>query len=219
MSTTMSITRALATLTKVESKIETRIGSLTPLQITAGLDIGEVKNKVIPGSIQSVDDYCSSTMQDFAGIGDLMAVRDEIKSKIIESNAVTTVKIGEKEMTVAQAIDMKRSIQYKELLLAKLKSAYNHSQQRMAVATREFEARLETARAGYVSRDKAPTSEQLAVIERPIRESMTPDIADPLHITKQIRDLETEIEDFKSNVDFALSESNAKTEIAIEGSL
>jgi hypothetical protein len=47
----------------------------------------------------------------------------------------------------------------------------------------------------------------------------TPSIVDPLGLADVIRNLETEIEDFKSNVDFVLSESNARTEVEIEGSI
>lgn len=87
------------------------------------------------------------------------------------------------------------------------------------VCKQEFEAKLEAARAGYIQRDKAPDAAQLAVVEGPVRSMGTPSIVDPLGLADRIRSLESEIEDFKSNVDFVLSESNAKTEVEIEGSI
>lgn len=215
MSTKMSVTRALATLTKVEEKIQKRIEALNTIHIAKGTDA----NRQIPGSIQSVEDFEKSAQADFQGVQDLLAVRDDLKAKVVQSNAVTKVEIAGESMTVAQAIERKRTIVFKELLLGKLKSQYNHAQVRLNRDTQEFEAKLEAARAPYVQRDKAPDAAQLAVVEAPVRSMGTPSIVDPLCLADRIRSLEAEIEDFKSNVDFVLSESNARTEVEIEGSI
>lgn len=215
MATTISVTRALATLTKLENKIEKRISELNPVQIAKGT--GE--HRAIPGSLSSVEDFEKTAKSDFQGLQDLLDVRDELKGKVVQSNAVTLVTVGTKEMTVAQAIEGKRTIQYKELLLAKLKAQYNHAQARLNKETNEFEAKLEQARAPYIGRDKSPDPEQLKTVEGPTRLISTPTIVDPLNLADKIRSLEEEIEDFKSNVDFALSEINAKTEVTIEGTL
>ena len=41
------------------------------------------------------------------------------------------------------------------------------------------------------------------------------DVYDPLNLDKVIKQMETEIEDFRANVDFVLSESNATTLIEV----
>lgn len=215
MSTKISVTRALATLTKIEGKIEKRIDQLNTVQIAKGTD----DNRAIPGSLVSVADFETSAKADFQGLQDLLAVRDELKAKVVQSNAVTLVTVGNKEMTVAQAIEGKRTIVYKELLLSKLKSQYNLAQKRLDKEVADFETKLEQARAPYISRDKAPDPEQIKTVEGPTRLMSTPSIVDPLGLADKIRNLETEIEDFKSNVDFVLSESNARTEVEIEGSI
>lgn len=215
MTTKISVTRALATLSKVEDKIQKRVESLNTIHIAKGIDA----NRQIPGSIQSIAEFEKTAQAEFQGVQDLLAVRDELKAKVVQSNAVTTVKVAGEDMTVAQAIERKRTIVFKELLLGKLKAQYNAAQVRLNRDTLEFEAKLEAARAPYVQRDKAPDAAQLAVVESPVRSMGTPSIVDPLGLAEKIRALETEIEDFKSNVDFVLSESNAKTEVEIEGSI
>lgn len=50
-------------------------------------------------------------------VEDLIARRSTLKSKIMESNASTKVKIAGKEMLVIEAIEMKETIQYKKQLL------------------------------------------------------------------------------------------------------
>lgn len=215
MSTKISITRALATLTKVDGKIESRIDKLVPTTIALGLEA----QKVIPGSLVSVADFESSARADFQAVNDLILVRDKLKAAIIHSNATTTVKVGSEQMTVAEAIERKRSIQFEELLLSRLRLAYNQAQTALKKTTTDFEGKLEASRTSYFGRDKAPTKEQLEVVEKPVRDSNTPSIVDPIALADQIRKLEEKIEDFKSNVDYALSESNAKTEVDFEGSL
>lgn len=215
MTTKISVTRALATLTKVEDKIQKRIEALNTIHIAKGTD----SNRQIPGSIQNVEDFENTAKADFQGVQDLLRVRDELKAKVVQSNAVTTVVIAGETITVAQAIERKRTIVFKELLLGKLKAQYNRARVRLNSDTQEFEQKLEAARAPYVQRDKAPDAAQLAVVEAPVRSMGTPSIVDPLGLADKIRELETEIEDFKSNVDFVLSEANAKTEVEIEGSI
>lgn len=215
MTTKISVTRALATLTKIEGKIEKRIDQLNTVHIAKGID----GNRQIPGSLVSVESFEKAAVADYQGLQDLLNVRDELKAVVVQSNATTKVTVGSEEMTVAQAIERKRTIQFKELLLAKLKAQYNHAQVRLTKDNAEFEAKLEQARAPYIGRDKSPDAEQLKVVEGPTRMISTPSIVDPLGLVDKIRSLETEIDDFKSNVDFALSEVNAKTEVEIEGSI
>lgn len=215
MSTKLSITRALATIVKLEEKIAKRTAVLNPVHIAAGID----SQLAIPGSLVSVDRFREEAIKDFQGITDLMKVRDELKEKVVQSNAVTIVKIGNDSMTVAQAIERKRSIALKESLLNRLKTTYSNAQLRLNKANNEFEAKLDASRATYFGRDKAPTAEQVAVVENPVRLTHTPSLVDPLDLAAKISALEEEIDDFKSNVDFTLSESNARTEIEVEGSL
>lgn len=215
MTTKISVTRALATLSKIEDKITKRINTLDTIHIARG----EGDRKAIPGSLVSVSAFESAAIADFQGLVDLMKVRDELKAAVVQSNAVTKVTVGGVEMTVAQAIERKRTIVFNEQLLAKLIAQYNHGKILLKKENSDFEMKLEQARAPYISRDKAPDPEQIKTVEAPVRLMGTPSIVDPLNLADRIRSLEAEIEDFKSNVDFVLSESNARTEVEIEGSI
>lgn len=215
MSTKISVTRALASISKIEDKINKRIYNLDCIKVAKGTD----NNCKIPGYIGSIDDFKKSVINDYQGLQDLLAVRDELKAKIVKSNAETIVKIGHVSMTVAEAIERKRTICFKQELLNKLCAQRASAQLLLAKEEKSLEDKLENARAPYIQRDKAPDAEQIKTVEAPIRMMNTPSVVDPLELASKIRSLEEEIEDFLSNVDFALSESNAKTEIEIEHSL
>lgn len=215
MSTKISVTRALASISKIEDKINKRICNLDCIKIAKGTE----NNCKIPGYIGSIEDFEKSVINDYKGLQDLLAVRDELKAKIVKSNAETIVKIGHVSMTVAEAIERKRTICFKQALLNKLCAQHTSAQLLLAKEEKSLEDKLENARAPYIQRDKAPDAEQIKTVEAPIRMMNTPSVVDPLELASKIRSLEEEIEDFLSNVDFALSESNAKTEIEIEHSL
>ena len=152
MTTKISVTRALATLSKIEDKITKRINTLDTIHIARG----EGDRKAIPGSLVSVSAFESTAVSDFQGLVDLMKVRDELKAAVVQSNAVTKVTVGGVEMTVAQAIERKRTIIFNEQLLAKLIAQYNHGKILLKKENSDFEMKLEQARAPYISRDKAP---------------------------------------------------------------
>lgn len=116
MSTKISVTRALASISKIEDKINKRIYNIDCIKVAKGTD----NNCKIPGYIGSIDDFKKSVINDYQGLQDLLAVRDELKAKIVKSNAETIVKIGHVSMTVAEAIERKRTICFKQELLNKL---------------------------------------------------------------------------------------------------
>ena len=191
MSTKISVTRALASISKIEDKINKRIYNLECIKIAKGTE----NNCKIPGYIGSVDDFKKSAINDYQSLQDLLAVRDELKAKIVKSNAETIVKIGKVSMTVAEAIERKRTICFKQELLNKLCAQRASAQLLLAKEEKSLEDKLENARAPYIQRDKAPDAEQIKTVEAPIRMMNTPSVVDPLELASKIRSLEEEIED------------------------
>ena len=63
------------------------------------------------------------TKANYQSIKDLINERAKIKSAIVKSNAKTQVKVGEKKMTVAEAIERKSSIDYEKDLLSEWKTS------------------------------------------------------------------------------------------------
>jgi hypothetical protein len=141
--------------------------------------------------------------------------REKMKAAIMKSNSVTLVKIGSKELTVSDAIDMKHTINYKKYILEKLR------EQRLST-TREFETHKSKVKQAIdanitqiCSRDVKPDPATIQDLTEMFYKNDPCEIFDPLGLDKLIAQLNAEIEDFELNVDFALSESNSLTTVEI----
>ena len=101
---TLSIARALVELKTLDSRINKIINQTSWILLKS-------KNK---NSNTNEEEYKKNTLSDFQSVNDLIARRDKIKNAIILSNCSATVLLGEKKMTVSQAIEYKKTIQYKK---------------------------------------------------------------------------------------------------------
>lgn len=139
----------------------------------------------------------------------------EIKSKIDKSNSETIVKIGDKEMTVREAIAMKELIAIKEARLEVMKKSLENARAVFERALKENQDSISRQVSDYISNTTGKIDPE---IEKGIVES-----TESLYkvemidhgLSDKIKALEKEIEDFKNNVDFVLSESNSITTIEI----
>ena len=205
MTTKISITRALTELKLLDSRITKAISEIKfAVCVTKNTNYNINKN-----------DFTSQAVSKLQSLNDLIARREKLKSSIMKSNAVTCVKIGTKEMTVIEAIEMKKTIKHKEALLDVIK------RQRLQV-TKDFEnhkAKVKQSIDANItqicSRDVKPDPSTIQDLTDMMWKNDPVEIYDPIGLDKTIEALTTEIEDFNSNVDFALSESNSLTLIEI----
>lgn len=205
----ISITRALATLKALDAKIVKQTERLDTVAVTDGQ--GDFRKLV--GKLGTIDDFSSKAATQVQSLTDMLNTRDALKAAIIQSNAVTTITIGGKEITVAQAIEQKRSIILRQNLLTKVKSQVNLGNALLVKRTAEFESGLSVKLDTLLGRDRATKGEEVEGITKPLRERGEPSLLDPVGMVAYSEKLETEIDDFLTEVDFALSESNSRTEV------
>lgn len=205
MTTKISITRALSELKLLDSRISKATSEIKfAVCVTKNTNYNINKNE-----------FSSQTVAKLQSLNDLISRRERLKAAIMKSNATTMVKIGTKEMTVVEAIEMKKTIKYKESMLDVLK------RQRLQV-TKEFEAHKAKVKQAIdanitqiCSRDVKPDPSTIQDLTDMMWKNDPVEIYDPIGLDKTIELLTTEIEDFNSNVDFALSESNSLTQIEV----
>jgi hypothetical protein len=161
------------------------------------------------------EDFKQTATSDFQSANDLMARRDKIKNAIVLSNATTLVEIAGTKMTVSQAIEFKNTIAYKTEMLALLKK----QRQMVIVEVDAHKQRVQTKVDDNVKiicgKDGKPDAAIIKTVTDGIMAGDPIDVYDPLNLDKVIKQMETEIEDFRANVDFVLSESNATTLIEV----
>lgn len=209
--TKITITRALAELKLLDSRISNTIGTFIPV------DLYTQRHPQLQTTKKTLDIFQKDVKSDYQSINDLIKRRSMLKSMIMISNSKITVTIAGKTMTVAEAIDMKEIIKYKEHLLrhtmSNILNTFATCDNLNAKVENQIDAMVLNS---YGSKDKKVTGDEYENIAKPYREANLVKIADPLNIKMEMDRLQNEIEMFKSEVDFVLSESNAKTEIMIE---
>ncbi|MBP7540123.1 MAG: hypothetical protein KA802_09245 [Saprospiraceae bacterium] len=207
----ISVTRALAELKILDSRINTAITSGLFVAVTVGN-----AEKPHQRSEKDVTTLNSTIKSSFDSVNALIARRQALKSAVLQSNATTKVKINGTELTVAEAIDMKAIIEFKRDFLLRIKGQVVQATTAVQLLEAKMQDSIEKASIAVNGADK--TKVDPAAYENvagPIRRSHQPQVHSIHPIEEYSRTLEKEIEDFVIEVDFALSEVNSTTLIAI----
>lgn len=205
----ISITRALSELKVLQKRFDKEVSQLDVISVQHGLTL--MKNSSV-----KPEDFSEKAKAQLQSVEDLQKRIHLIKTKIQQSNAITVVKIGTQEMTVLEAIIKKSLIENQKDLLAKLKK-------QLILANDNFEAAT-VSNENKIAKQLEDATKNSTVkldleVEKQIKasvESLYPiKMIDPCKLSDKIKALEDEIEEFEANVDFALSESNALTQIEV----
>ena len=211
----MSVHKALAELKTMDDRISKTISSTT--FVLAAKHSAEKINGV------KVNDFKDKMRSGYQKVTDLIKRRDAMKRAVVLSNAVTKVQIGDKEMTIAEAIEAKNhGMEFKSELLNAMSRAYTQAQSEL---TRNGGEALEKKAEQYVlaviaaqpkDSKMSVDSDAMKALRQTYIENNTYDLLDPLDIAKVMEALDAEINEFNAEVDAALSCSNALTVIEFE---
>ena len=213
---TMTIHRALVELKTIDKRIAQEINDAT-FCLSA-----KTNSKKLMG--QSVEEFIAKADGSYNKINDLIARRNAIKCAIPVSNATTQIKVGDKTMTVAEAIVLKQNgFQPITKLLEEMKDQYS-----VAVSDSEAEnATLDKRADAYVTSLYGSNAAAKAADPADVKSARdtyinanTFEVYDGLKsgkrtIAQTIKTLEDDITKFQNDLDAALSVSNATTTIDI----
>lgn len=166
----------------------------------------------------AVSEFIKVIQGDYDKASDLIKRRNAIKRAVVLSNATTKVKVGNDEYTVAEAIEMKNhGMDFKQKLYETLFTHYQNAQGEILKQNgNNLDKRAEDYVIGlYGSREGKIDVSDYETTKKSFIESNTYELIDPIKVLDKINSLESEISAFKSEVDSALSTSNAITEIEI----
>lgn len=209
---TMSVTRALAELKRLDDRIEK---ALTQSEFV-GVAIGKGQRQKPHGKNSStVSEIIAEFQSNRDKLQSMFAEREAIKAAIVKSNAVTTVTLGKRTLTVAEAIELKTSINMKRRLCTNIKGQLTAANTLVNIQNEKLNAEIETNMTAIYGADKGKVDpsayESVAGPKKEIKEAS---VLDPLKTSEWVKELEEEISLVESELDFTLSESNAKTEIS-----
>lgn len=208
---TMTVHKALAELKTMDSRIEKAIRESTWV----------VANKKCNTKIEgvSVKEWADSVASNFRRVNDLIRRREAIKRAVVNSNAVTKVLVAGVEFTVAEAIEYKNNGTKNWSLFAK--TIANDLGRARMLADRANGDELERRADEHVkvmvgSSDMKGATAEVQRVREAFVEAQTVELVDPICAEEVIRGLENQVTTFLTEVDAALSVSNAITTIEVE---
>lgn len=166
----------------------------------------------------SVGEFVNGMRADYDKSTDLIKRRAAIKRAVVLSNARTEVQINGVPYTVAEAIEMKQhGVVLKKVMLDEMVRQYRKALVEIQKNNGdELDKRAEQYVIGlFGSRDGRTDTEDFKRAKQDFIDNQMYELIDPLKIKTQIDALEKEISDFMTEVDGALSTSNALTLIEI----
>jgi hypothetical protein len=202
----ISVTRALAEVKALNDRIEKATRGSAFVSITTG---GKVTNG---GDLQTTTNTLKASLQ---SVQDLIARRNLVKGAIIRSNAVTQVTINGVEMSVAEAIERKGSIDKERTLLAVLLQQLVQAKTAVERNNVAMQGRIDTMLLAAVGKERKATEEELEAISKPYTASNVTALLDPSDLEATTVKMTNDINGFVFEVDYVLSEANAKTELVI----
>ena len=167
----------------------------------------------------TIAEYEAAAVSKYQSTMDMIIRRDAIKRAVVASNAATEVTIGGNRYTVADAVELRRhGLSYRRTLLQamtlQLKRVRSTIEQKNGEELTRAADKMVEVYYGRQTDVKAITEEMKATREKFIEDN-TYELLDPIRVENRIRELDKEITTFETEVDSALSVSNAVTEITV----
>lgn len=204
----LSIHRALTELKMLNHRIEAATN-----EVSAVLANRKSNSKINGVEIQEYEKQMQSS---YDKVVSLIDYRNRIKSLVVESNAKTKVTVGKEEMTVAEAIERKQSIQFEKKLLEVMQHQYRSAINMVAKENDALPAKLETYLINILGNKDKQSPEEVKLHTETFMKRNEYELIDPMNVKKKIEALNSRIEEFESEVDAVLSESNATTFIEVQ---
>ncbi len=201
----VTVHRALASLKLTDAKIEKKINGFNPC-------IAKPKKQKHVNNVQ-IENLEKNIKSELESIESLIAYKTAVKAAIMESNTTKEVTLPNgTKATIATAIEMKREAVWKQKLLTQMTRSHMNAQSKLDIQNRDLEAKadkhIETVFGGEKASGAAEARKQYI-------EDNSWDVIDPLKAEEKLKKMRDELDDFLSNIDFILSESNATEKVNI----
>lgn len=210
----MTVHKALAELKIIDDRIQKAIENSTFITVRKKVD---TKIDGMP-----VNDFEQRMKSDYQKVSDLINRRNAMKRAVVLSNAITEIEVAGNKYTVAEAIDMKNhGMDNMRKFLQEMTYHYMDVMRRVDMNSGEHmeDKANQFVRQMLASQGTSTESASAAQIQE-LHDSFVKnnevEIVDPNDISHKMEEIDTFIDDFNTELDAALSVSNALTTIEFE---
>lgn len=205
---TLSVYEALIEISRLNDKIEKFNSSSTmPLFLACATESA----KYIEG--MEKEKYINLLKSNYDSCRHLISNLSEYKAKVALSNALTTITVGGKEYTIAEAIQRKQNIDTEIRFLRMIETQLKDVNTKITAKNNSVKAGLTE----YLEKVKSETAtpEEIDKLTNIYNEKNLFILVDPYGITGTIDEKRQELETFLSDVDTKITASNCSTMITV----
>lgn len=203
----LSLHRALSELKMLNGRIEAATKNVVLILAN------RKSNEKIDG--MPIEEFKKEMQGSYDKVTSLIAYRNRLKALVVASNAQTSVQIGTVTMTVAEAIERKQSIHFEKEVVEKLHIQYQRAITQVTLANEALPEKLETYLVNILGNKDKQSPDEVQLHTETFMKRNEYELIDPMNVKKMIDTLTAQIEEFESEVDAVLSESNATTFIEL----
>ena len=210
----ITLTEALAKLKMYNKKVQKLLSTVDNNNFVDYIQ-GTDKKCKITGLIP--DAFKKEVQSNFDKIVALMQNKNRLKAAIAQTNAITKVKVGDKEYTIVQAIERKNALPEEKEMLDVLKYQLSKVKEKVEDLNQKAQEKANNIVESQVQAEaKNKKTEEIEALYNLIYSKNKAELVDPLNLEKLIQEKENEIEEFEQNIDVALSIVNANTLIEVD---
>lgn len=206
----MTIHKALAELKVIDNRINSAIMGVTFAYAN------KHSNEKISG--MPIQEYRETIKAGYQKVTDLINRRNAMKRAVVLSNAKTIINIGDKTYTVAEAIEMKNhGMEHMKTLLQKMNQDYKMAQITLnansgdAIEKKAENYVISVIQAQPKDSKMSVDSEAMKSLRKDYIANNTYDLIDPIDVVNKMEEIKDEVQKFETEIDAALSVSNALT--------
>jgi len=205
----MTIHRALSELKIIDERIDKATLNIE----TAGISQGD--STLVNGNKEK-EEFNKTAKSNYDSITSLLKRKQDLKSAITKTNAVTKVKVGDQTLTISDAINYKHTTYQREDLINRLKHNIKNAKVDLEQKNELVDKNALILAQNALSKDNVKlTDNDVINVTAPYIKKHKFVLVDPLNSDELIDKMQNELDEFITEVDAVLSEANAVTFIEI----
>jgi len=207
----ISLTRALNEVKLTEKKIQAVNAK------NKGWIVTTKNGKLQNAQFDNIEQFNASVKADKQKLKDLIKYRNDVKSKLLTANVVTTIIIAGETLTIAEAIDRKNFASTEMYLYRDMNRDVDMAVNMFETQQTDLDTKVEVTINKALEGDGKKDPAVIKGIEDSVRANNKLVLEDKNNMRTWITDKMESLSEFLNEVDFSLSEVNAKTTIEVEG--
>ena len=199
----ISITQALAELKLIRKRFEKVLKDAKFITV-------KTKSKTI-----DVDEFSRAAKGSYQSFRDLVSRYNKVKAAIVISNATATVMIAGRKYSIAEAVERKRSIEVEKTLLNTMRAQWQCTSMEAERHQEIQQERLDKMLLQELGKDSKTSVDVVTALTDTFMKNNKAELIDPIGLDAKIKELSEELDNFETNADWVLSESNCRTMITV----